>query len=113
MKQEPQVLYIPMGVKPEAEWFPGFGKQQLAQAILGSTIAVALAVLLWFIKGSVPLAVVTFLTGVSASIMMTTKDRNNLSVLDQVRFMIRFMKTQKVYPYRAMAEWHWKEQKKP
>ncbi|AIQ13815.1 hypothetical protein [Paenibacillus durus] len=111
MNQEPQTLYIPMGVKPEAEWFPGFGKQQLVQSIMGSGITVTLATLIWLLKGSVPFAVVTFLTGVSASVMMTTKDRHNLSVLDQLRFMIRFVKSQKVYPYRAMNEWPWQENK--
>ncbi|RAU96867.1 hypothetical protein [Paenibacillus sp. YN15] len=110
MTQE-QSLYIPMGVKPDTEWFPGFGKPQLLQTFIGSSASVLLALFLWFVKGSVPLAVVTFLTGVSASVMMTTKDRNNLSVLDQVRFMVRFMKAQKVYPYRAMKEWPWPEQK--
>lgn len=110
MTQE-QTLYIPMGVKPEAEWFPGFGKQQLVQTLIGSSISVMLALLLWLLKSSVPFAVVTFLTGVSASVMVTTRDRNNLSVLDQVRFMIRFIKAQKMYPYRAMAEWSWQEPK--
>ncbi|QQZ61257.1 hypothetical protein JI735_00060 [Paenibacillus sonchi] len=109
MTQESQSLYIPMGVKPEAEWFQGFGKQQLGQAFLGSLLTVLLALLLWLINGSVPMALVTFLTGVSASVMMTTKDRNNLSVLDQVHFMIRFAKSQKVYPYRSLPEWPWQE----
>ncbi|MBW4085254.1 hypothetical protein [Paenibacillus sp. S150] len=104
MTQE-QTLYIPMGVKPEAEWFPGFGKQQLAQSILGSGLAVILSVLIWLFKGSVPFAMVTFLTGVSASVMMTTKDRHNLSVLDQVRFMMVFKRSQKRFPYRAINEW--------
>ncbi|AIQ31458.1 hypothetical protein P40081_27345 [Paenibacillus sp. FSL P4-0081] len=110
MTQESQTLYIPMGVKPEAEWFPGFGKQQLGQAFIGSLLTVLLALLLWLINGSVPMALVTFLTGVSASVMMTTKDRNNLSVLDQVRFMVRFAKSQKVYPYRTLPEWPWQEE---
>ncbi|WP_025845237.1 hypothetical protein [Paenibacillus ehimensis] len=112
MKQELQTLYIPMGVKPEAEWFPGFGKQQLMQTMLGSGIAIILALMIWFMKGSVPFAVVTFLTGVSASVMLTTKDRNNLSVLDQIHFMIRFAKSQKVYSYRSMNDWVWLEQKR-
>ena len=29
-------LYIPLGVKPEAELFTGFGKKQLFQALIGS-----------------------------------------------------------------------------
>lgn len=105
MNQEPQTLYIPMGVKPEAEWFSGFGKQQLGQSVIGSMLSVALALLIWLLKGSVPFAVVIFLSGVAASVMLTTKDRHNLSVLDQLRFMMAFTKSQKHYPYRALPEW--------
>ncbi|WP_199558850.1 hypothetical protein [Paenibacillus antibioticophila] len=105
MNIEPQTLYIPMGVKAQSEWFPGFGKQQLGQTIIGSTGATLLALLFWLLNGSVPVAVVTFLSGVAASVMMTTKDRHNLSVLDQLRFMIQFQRSQKRYPYRALPEW--------
>lgn len=106
MNQEQQTLYIPMGVKPEAEWFPGFGKQQLWQSTIGSMLAIVLALLIWILKGSVPFAVVTFLSGVAASVMITTKDRHNLSVLDQLRFMVKFKKSQKCYPcMKEVQEW--------
>ncbi|MGV2881756.1 hypothetical protein [Paenibacillus taichungensis] len=105
MHEEPLTLYIPMGVKPQSEWFPGFGKQQMIQSFIGSFGAFFLALIIWLLKGSVPFAVVTFLSGVAASIMMTTKDRHNLSVLDQLRFMIAFKRSQKFYPYRALPEW--------
>lgn len=68
MIQEPQTLYIPMGVKPETEWFPDFGKQQLWQSAIGSMLAIALAFIIWLSKGSVPFTVVTFLSGVAASV---------------------------------------------
>lgn len=98
-------LYIPLGVKPEAEWFPGFGQRQLGQSAIGSLAAVVIALCLWLMGGSIPLAMVTFLIGVSASVMMTTKDRHNLSVLDQIMFMIRFAKSQKFFPYRSLNSW--------
>lgn len=105
MEYEAQTLYIPMGVKTETELFPGFGKKQLFQAMVGSLGIGGVAVLLWVLGGSISLTIVTFLVGVSASVMMTTKDRMNVSVLDQLNYMVRFAKGQKVYPYRAMNEW--------
>ncbi|WP_141499722.1 hypothetical protein [Paenibacillus luteus] len=105
MTQEPLSLYIPMGVKPETEWFPGFGRRQLLQAALGSALTLAVALLIWLFKGSIPFIIVTFLSGVAASVMITTKDRHNLSVLDQLRFMVAFKKSQKHYAYRAWPEW--------
>lgn len=103
--EQNQFLYIPLGVKPEAEWFPGFGQRQLGQTTIGSLAAAAISLFLWLMGGSVPLAMVVFLVGVSASVMMTTKDRHNLSVLDQIMFMIRFAKSQKFYPYRSLNNW--------
>lgn len=100
-----QSLYIPLGVKPEAEWFPGFGGKQLRQAAFGSFLSLLAALLLWLCGGSIPVVMVTFLIGVSASVMMTTKDRHNVSVFDQLLWMIRFAKSQKVYPYRGMQRW--------
>jgi len=39
-------LYIPLGVKPESEWFPGFGQRQLGQAAIGTAIAIGIALIL-------------------------------------------------------------------
>ncbi|MEE4580576.1 hypothetical protein [Paenibacillus polymyxa] len=69
MNQEQQTLHIPMGAKPEAEWFPGFGKHQLWQITIRSMLAIALALLIWIFKSNVPFAVVTFLSGVAASVL--------------------------------------------
>ena len=40
-------LYIPLGVKPEAELFTGFGKKQLFQALIGSLAMGGVAALVW------------------------------------------------------------------
>ena len=98
-------LYIPMGVKPEAEFFRGFGKKQMAQAAIGSLCGGVLACLLWFITQNVTAVMITALTVIAGSVMMTTKDQSNMSVVDQIQNMIRFAKSQKTYPYRYGKEW--------
>lgn len=45
------------------------------------------------------------LAGIFGSVMMTTKDQSNLSVVDQVQNLIRFLRGQKIYPYRYGDEW--------
>ncbi|MFY9214244.1 MAG: hypothetical protein WAO45_05965 [Tissierellaceae bacterium] len=45
------------------------------------------------------------LVSVGGSIMMLTKDTTNLSVVDQIRNMLRFAKSQKYYPYKYRDEW--------
>ena len=98
-------LYIPLGIKPEAEFFKGFGKKQMAQAAVGSLLCGVIAVILWLFMQNVTVTVITVLTGIAGSVMMTAKDQSNLSVVDQISNMIRFAKSQKHYPYRHGKEW--------
>lgn len=98
-------LYIPMGVRTENELFNGFGKRELKQATIGSLMGFFLALLLWLITKNVALTMIMVLTGIFGSVIMTTRDSNNLSVVDQMRNMILFARGQKIYPYRYQDEW--------
>ena len=98
-------LYIPMGVKPETELFNGFGRTQLFQSVIGSLAVGAVAAVVWFLSGNVTATVILVLSGIFGSVMMTTKDQSNLSVVDQVQNLVRFLRSQKVYPYRYGDEW--------
>lgn len=98
-------LYIPMGVKPEAEFFKGFGKKQMIQAAIGSLSCGVIALILWLTTQSVTTTMIAALTGIAGSVMMTAKDQSNLSVVDQIGNMVRFAKSQKKYPYRYGKEW--------
>ena len=90
-------LYIPLGVKPEAELFTGFGKKQAFSIHCGvpgdgrhSGAGLAL-------YRNVTTTVILALAGIFGSVMMTTKDQSNLSVVDQVQNLIRFLRGQKIY----------------
>ena len=102
---EDLTLYIPQGVKPEAELFTGFGKKQLFQSIEGSLVMGGIAALAWLFTWNVTTTVILALAGIFGSVMMTTKDQSNLSVVDQVQNLIRFLRGQKIYPYRYGDEW--------
>lgn len=56
-------LYIPLGVKPEAELFTGFGKKQLFQALIGSLLMGGVAALVWLFTANVTTTVVLALAG--------------------------------------------------
>ena len=72
---EEENLYIPMGLKEEDEYWQGFGRKELIE------------------------------TAIAASIMFYTKDYTNLSIYDQVRNMMDFKKSQKIYEYKYLDEW--------
>lgn len=58
-----------------------------------------------YLTGNVTTTVILALAGIFGSVMMTTKDQSNLSVVDQVQNLIRFLRGQKIYPYRYGDEW--------
>ena len=64
-----------------------------------------IAALAWLFTGNVTTTVILALAGLFGSVMMTTKDQSNLSVVDQVQNLIRFLRGQKIYPYRYGDEW--------
>ena len=98
-------LYIPTGVKAQNELFNGFGRREILQSVVGSLLGGAVAALLWLVSVNVALTVVAALTGIFGSVMMCTKDQNNQSVVDQIGNMVRFGRSQQIYPYRMLDEW--------
>ena len=105
MEESRITLYIPLGVKAEAELFPGFGKKQIFQAAIGAVSFVLVAVLIWLITANVSVTMITALSGIAGSVMMTARDQTNQSVVDQCTNLIRFAREQKHYPYRYNFEW--------
>ncbi len=109
---EKDTLYIPMGVKTEPELFSGFGKKEFGRAFIGSVICCVIALLIWIFTANVAMTMIMVLTGIFGSVIMTTRDSNNLSVVDQLINMMSFARSQKIYPYRYKDEWEIKELQK-
>ena len=105
MEESRVTLYIPLGVKAETEFFPGFGKKQLLQAAIGAASFALVAFLIWLVSDNVSVTMITALSGIAGSIMMTAKDQTNLSVVDQCTNLVRFSRSQKYYQYRYNFEW--------
>ena len=100
-----QTLYIPQGLKTRVEIFDGFGKEELVKTILVTLVAGGIDALLFLIFRNVVTSVVFILISISGSVMMLTKDKTNISVVDQVGFMVRFARSQKIYKYKYLEEW--------
>lgn len=104
-ENEKEMLYIPLGLKTRTEIFDGFGKDEMFQAIVFNIGAVLFDLMLYVVFRSVTGSIIFIITAIAASIMALTKDKSNISVLDQIRFLIRFANMQKKYPYKALNEW--------
>lgn len=100
-----QTLYIPQGLKTRVEIFDGFGKEELVKTILVTVVACGIDALLFLLFRNVVTSVVFMLITISGSVMMLTKDKTNISVVDQVGFMVKFARSQKIYKYKYLEEW--------
>jgi hypothetical protein len=98
-------LYIPQGLKTRVEIFDGFGKEELFKTIMVTLLAGIMDFVYYMISKNVVVSMVSILVVIAGSVMMLTKDRSNISVVDQVGFMIRFARSQKFYPYKYLDEW--------
>ena len=98
-------LYIPQGLKTRVEIFDGFGKEELFKTIMVTIVVGILDIMYYLIFKNMVVSIVTILVAIAGSVMMLTKDRSNISVVDQVGFMIRFARSQKYYPYKYQDEW--------
>ena len=78
---------------------------EFAEAVSYTHLMGGAAALVWLFTANVTTTVVLALTGIFGSVMMTTKDQSNLSVVDQVQNLVRFLSGQKIYPYRYGDEW--------
>jgi uncharacterized membrane protein YgaE (UPF0421/DUF939 family) len=98
-------LYIPMGVKTENEFFSGFGKKEALQAAVGVVFSLIVSLFIFLFSANIAYTMIGVLSGIAGSIMMVTKDQYNMSVVTQVANLIRFSRSQKIYPYVYGKEW--------
>lgn len=104
-EKEKEALYIPQGIKFKSEIFEGYGKAELFQSIIGILVISVIDAVIFIITKRVILTMIIILTGIAGSVMFVTKDKNNLSVVDQLKNMFNFYRAQKSYPYVALDEW--------
>ena len=102
---ENNTLYIPMGVKTENEFFNGFGKKELLQAAVGAVFGIVVSLFIYLASANIAYTMIGVLSGIAGSVMMTTKDQYNMSVVTQVANLMRFSRSQKMYPYTYGKEW--------
>ncbi|ACL77434.1 hypothetical protein [Ruminiclostridium cellulolyticum] len=101
-------LYIPAGLKTQKEIYTGFGKNELRQAIIGTLIIGGLdALFTLLVFNNMPLFVILLLLGIFVSVMCVQKDVTNLSVLDMVKNLYNYIRSQKKFYYKSLDEWRW------
>ncbi len=104
-ERKKNALYSPQGLKTRVEIFDGYGKEELMKTLLVTTLVGVVDVFYYLIFRNTVVSVVMILVAIAGSVMMLTKDHTNISVVDQVGFMVRFARSQKIYPSKYLDEW--------
>lgn len=99
-KDEPIMLYIPIGINTRMDFFTGFGKKELLQAMVGIVAGILIAIFLYIITQQSLPVVITLILTIGGSILMTTKNSLNISGIDYINEAIKFNNERKVYPYK-------------
>lgn len=94
-----QTCYIPQGITVKPELFTGFGNKELKEAVLMAAVLLPVVLLLFFITRKTALTIVSAMTAVAASVIFTTKDTNNISVVHQIGYLFTYLLSQKEYAY--------------
>ena len=92
-------LYVPTNVKTRLEFFNGFGISELITTAIVTILFLPISFILYKIRGSFLIPIIIEFLAIAGTIMMTTKDSNNLCVVTQIKFMLNFSKIQKKYDY--------------
>jgi hypothetical protein len=97
-------LYIPANIRPRLEFFDGFGVAELIATIMAALVSGFFAFIIYALTGSLISAVLCVLVTVTASVMAQIKDASNQSVIDQIKYVLRFLLGQKAYPYFYVSD---------
>ncbi|MDR1208776.1 MAG: hypothetical protein LBK41_00430 [Clostridiales bacterium] len=98
-------LYIPVNIKTRFEFFDGFGLAELAPTVAAALISGIVAVVVHAAGGGMVTSALIVLVTIAASVMALAKGENNLSVVDQTKCVLSFLREQRQYSYYYADEW--------
>ena len=106
MEEEKIKLYIPSNVKVRMEFFKGYGVKELVATITVAICLIPVSIIAYFCGNkSYLIPVIIEMIGVLTTVIATTKDENNLCVVNQVKFLIDFLKMQNNFEYEYYDKW--------
>lgn len=106
MENEETKLYIHSNVKTRLEFFKGFGIKELISTIIVAIALIPICIISYYLANKNYLVPVLIeIIGIVATVVATTKDDNNLCVVNQIKYLIDFAKMQKTYEYKYYDKW--------
>ena len=92
-------LYIPANIRPRFEFFEGYGVAELVPTVIAALLSGFAAFILHALTGGMILPILCVLVTLATSVTAQVKDGSNQSAIDQIKYVLRFLREQRVYPY--------------
>lgn len=92
-------LYIPANIRTRLEFFKGYGVKELVTTVLVVAFSLPIVFIVYKFFSTLA-AIILILVIIATSVIAVTKDDNNLCVVQQVKYMIRSARMQKVFKYK-------------
>ena len=98
MEKENKV-YIPKNVRNELQFFRGFGVKELIITIIVGMLSIVPTIFIYkFINQAISLTL--FLVTISITIMLISKDDNNVSFIKKLKLVLKNIISQKNFRYK-------------
>lgn len=98
-------LYIPLGIKSEREYFPGFRKKEVVLISIVFAVILAIGLFYYSVSEDVFGTVIGLLIAGSTAIVLIRKNETNQSVIDLAKHVITYFRSQRKYNYVYLNEW--------
>ena len=94
-----RLLKIPSQIRLKTEFFEGFGTQELIRTIICGVIASVIAYIIYLIFKQALISTLIVIGTIVMSVIFFTKNRNNFSMSDSIKNILRFQTMQREYKY--------------
>ena len=105
-KYESNTLFVPANIRTRLEFFDGFGIPELMITAITTAIVTVLCIILnaIFEVNNTKLVFAVLVT-MATAVTATVKTESNISMVDQVGFLLAFNRAQKRYDYLYWGDW--------
>jgi hypothetical protein len=97
--QDKKTIKIPKAIRTKTEFFDGFGMTELIKTSISMAIASIIAYVAYLFTHQAVYSTFFVLGVTIVSVMFVRKGRNNFSMLDLLKNLVRFKTIQKEYRY--------------
>jgi Flp pilus assembly protein TadB len=99
-EEKKKPLYISTNILERKDIVEGFGKKEIGYLLVALTISIILFFILYAFTSDILLPFIAVIMILTVAAMVVRKDQYNESMIDKLKFILNFSKSQKKYYYQ-------------